>query len=60
MLNWGVARGTIPIPRSGTLAHIQENIQIYDFKLTEEEVATINSLDTNSRICDKFGITGGF
>ena len=34
MLNWAVARGTVPIPRSGSLEHIKENIEIYDFTLS--------------------------
>mmetsp|Transcript_21228 Transcript_21228/g.24913 ORF Transcript_21228/g.24913 Transcript_21228/m.24913 type:complete len:140 (-) Transcript_21228:31-450(-) len=54
MLNWAVARGTIPIPRSKSLGHIQENIQIYDFKLSEEEMKQIDALDTGKRICDYY------
>ena len=53
MLNWAVARGTIPIPRSGSLPHIQENIEIYDFVLTAEDMLAIDSLNTDKRICDK-------
>lgn len=45
MLNWGVARGTIPIPRSGSSGHIHENISIYDFKLSQEEMDQISALD---------------
>ena len=54
MLNWAVARGTIPIPRSGSIGHIVENIDIYDFKLTDEEMEQVNQLDKNFRICDSF------
>ena len=39
MLNWALVRGTIPIPRSGSLGHIVENINIFDFKLSEDEVS---------------------
>jgi len=60
MLHWAVARGTIPIPRSGSLPHIQENIDIYDFKLTGDEMAQIDNLNTDKRICDKYGIVGGY
>jgi len=53
MLNWAIARGTVPIPRSGTLSHQQENIDIYNFTLTSEEMEKISSLNKNFRICDK-------
>ncbi len=58
MLNWAVARGTVPIPRSGTPSHIAENIAIYDFNLTAEQTQAINSLDQNLRICNKRAFTG--
>jgi len=38
MLNWAVVRGTVPIPKSGSLNHIVENIQVFDFKLSDEEM----------------------
>ena len=60
MLNWSVARGTIPIPRSGSLPHIRENIEIFDFALSEEEMQAIDALNTNTRICDKRAFTGNF
>ena len=45
MLHWAVARGTTPIPRSSSLPHIQENIEIFDFVLTPEQMQTIDSLN---------------
>eukprot|EP00806_Schmidingerella_arcuata_P002973 Macronucleus_3692.p1 GENE.Macronucleus_3692~~Macronucleus_3692.p1 ORF type:complete len:188 (+),score=20.71 Macronucleus_3692:1-564(+) len=53
MLNWAVARRTVPIPRSGSLLHQKENIDIYDFTLSQEEMAQIDTLDRGFRICDK-------
>lgn len=60
MLNWAVARGTVPIPRSGTLLHQQENIDIYDFVLDEAQMQSIASLNKNFRICDKRAHTNDF
>ena len=45
MLHWAVARGTTPIPRSSSLPHIKENIEIFDFVLTPEQMQTIDSLN---------------
>ena len=58
MLNWAVARGTIPVPRSGTPSHIQENINIYDFVLSADEMQTIDRLEQGTRICDKRDFSG--
>ncbi len=54
MLHWAVQRGTVPIPRSGSIGHVLENIAIYDFKLTEEDMQKVNDLDKNFRICDRY------
>jgi len=60
MINWAAARGTIPIPRSGSSAHIAENIAIFDFSLNQEEMAAIDSMDQGLRICDRRGFTNDF
>ena len=43
--------GTIPIPKSSSKERIGLNISIFDFKLTPEEIATIDKLDSGVRIC---------
>ena len=60
MLNWAIARGTVPIPRSGNSDHIAENIAIFDFTLSVEEVEMLDSMDRTLRICDKKPFTGNF
>lgn len=52
LLNWAVSRGTITIPKSIHLQRISENINIFDFELTKEEQAGINSLNKNFRVVD--------
>jgi alcohol dehydrogenase (NADP+) len=49
LLNWAVGRGTIAIPKSVTPERIAENIDIFDFELTEEEKSDINSLNKSYR-----------
>jgi len=60
MLNWAVRRGTVPIPRSGSLGHQIENISIFDFKLTEDEMQVVNSLNKDFRICGARAHTNHF
>jgi diketogulonate reductase-like aldo/keto reductase len=49
LLNWAVGRGTIAIPKSVTADRISENIDIFDFELTEEEMKSVGALNQNYR-----------
>ena len=60
MLNWGVCRGHVVIPKAVGIDHQAENRQIFDFKLTEEEIEGVNKLNTNRRLCNYFQIWGKF
>ncbi len=50
VLRWDIQKGVITIPRSGKPKEIIENSQIFDFELTKEDVADIDSLNRNKRI----------
>lgn len=52
LLNWAVSRGTVAIPKSITPERIKENMQIYDFELSVEDLAQIDSLNQNLRLVD--------
>lgn len=47
ILRWHLQMGNIAIPGSGNPAHILENISIFDFALSDEEMARIETIDTN-------------
>jgi methylglyoxal/glyoxal reductase len=49
VLRWDLQRGVPTIPKSVNQARIISNAEIFDFKLTAEEVALINGLDKNHR-----------
>lgn len=46
-LRWHYQRGVIAIPRSSQKAHMQENLNIFDFELDDSDMKTISSLDLN-------------
>lgn len=46
ILRWHIQSGGIAIPGSSNPAHILENITIFDFALTDEEMQKISTLDT--------------
>lgn len=45
MLRWNVQRGVVVIPKSTHVERIKENMDIWDFMLSEEEMHQISSLD---------------
>ena len=46
-LRWHLQRDIVAIPRSSQKAHILENLDIFDFKLSKEDMAMIADLDLN-------------
>ena len=50
VLRWQVQRGVIVIPKSVTASRIVENSQIMDFRLTDDEMRTIDSFHCDGRI----------
>ncbi len=49
ILRWHLQAGNIAIPGSHNEKHIQENFEIFDFDLSDEEMAQITALDKNER-----------
>ncbi|MCQ4839303.1 aldo/keto reductase [Neglectibacter timonensis] len=45
MLRWNVQRGVVVIPKSTHRERIVQNLDIWDFSLTEEEMGQISALD---------------
>lgn len=52
VLRWAVQRGTAIIPKSVKEERIIENISLFDFALTEDEMSGISDLDRNKRYND--------
>lgn len=49
ILRWNLQKGVVVIPGSSNPEHIRENMDIFDFALTDEEMAKINGLDRNEK-----------
>lgn len=49
ILRWHVQNGYVVIPGSKTPAHIKDNLDIFDFSLTDEEMERILELDKGAR-----------
>jgi 2,5-diketo-D-gluconate reductase A len=46
VLRWHLQLGAIPIPKSGNPERQRENLDVFGFELTEDEVASISSLES--------------
>ncbi len=49
-IRWALQRGSATIPKSSKRHRIEENADLFDFKLSAEEMRVINLLDRNKRI----------
>lgn len=49
ILNWDIQQGVVPIPKSTTPSRIEENIDVFDFALTQEELCEIDALNRDER-----------
>ena len=49
MLRWVVQQGVTTVPKSSKEERIKENISIFDFELSEEEMKQISGLNKNRR-----------
>lgn len=49
VLRWHIQLGNVVIPKSVTPARIRENMEIFDFELSPEEMAQIATLNTDTR-----------
>mmetsp|Transcript_77927 Transcript_77927/g.241562 ORF Transcript_77927/g.241562 Transcript_77927/m.241562 type:complete len:354 (+) Transcript_77927:53-1114(+) len=52
VLRWATQRGYSVVPKSSSSSHLQENLYLFDFELSAEEVATIAALDCGRRFND--------
>jgi len=53
VLRWHIQEGNIIIPKSSNPQHLEENIGIFDFALTEDEMAAVRGLDKGVRFYNR-------
>jgi 2,5-diketo-D-gluconate reductase A len=53
VLRWHLELGCVPIPKTSSSARLVENLDVFDFSLTGEDIASISALDTgDARVMD--------
>jgi 2,5-diketo-D-gluconate reductase A len=49
LIRWSIQLGNVVIPRSKSPERIKSNLEVFDFELTDDEMATLNGLDDGTR-----------
>ena len=49
LIRWSLQLGNVVIPRSKTPERIQSNLEVFDFELSDDEMASLNGLDEGTR-----------
>ena len=49
LIRWSIQLGNVVISRSSSPERIAENLDVFDFELTDDEMATLNGLDDGTR-----------
>ena len=49
LIRWSLQLGNVVIPRSATPERIKSNLEVFDFELTDDEMATLNGLNEGTR-----------
>jgi 2,5-diketo-D-gluconate reductase A len=52
ILRWHIQRNVVVIPKSTHKERIKENYHIWDFQLSEEDMAMVSSMDTGDPFLD--------
>ena len=52
VLRWGIQRGTAIVPKTTRSDRLAENLSIFDFELTRDEMSILSGLNRNRRFND--------
>ncbi len=51
MIRWALQHGAVPLPKSADGSRIRENIDVFDFELSAQDMASLNALGNGMRTC---------
>lgn len=52
VLRWGIQRNTVVIPKSSKMERLKENVEVFDFELSEDDMVLMQTLDRKYRTND--------
>lgn len=45
LIRWNLQVGTVPLPKANQMGHLKENIEVFDFEISEEDMMALNGLN---------------
>lgn len=45
LIRWNLQLGTVPLPKANQRKHLEENINVFDFEINADDMATLNGLN---------------
>ena len=45
LTRWNLQLGTVPLPKANEIEHLHEDIDVFDFEISEDDMATLNSMN---------------
>lgn len=45
ILRWNIQLGVVPLPKANSMQHIKENLDVFDFEIDADDMATLNGLN---------------
>jgi 2,5-diketo-D-gluconate reductase A len=45
LIRWNLQLGTVPLPKANRRTHLEENIDVFGFELSDEDMAALSTLD---------------
>ncbi len=45
LIRWNLQRGTVPVPKANRRTHLEENLAVFDFELSPEDIELLNGLN---------------
>ncbi len=45
LIRWNLQRGTVPLPKANQKHHLEENIDVFDFAISDEDMASLDALN---------------
>jgi D-xylose reductase len=52
VLRWGIQRGTSIVPKTSHVERMKENLDVFDFELSEDQMNTLSAMNQNRRFND--------
>jgi diketogulonate reductase-like aldo/keto reductase len=45
LIRWNLQLGVVPLPKSNLVQHLRENLHVFDFEITPQDMARLRSLN---------------